>query len=107
MFYTEIIPHLLLPPSFEHSHLYILILYAYATITELVNIIVSLYTCIREAIGLNLGLYAAYPEFFRLSPQSLQANSDEVPRLGHNSILTNIFQFIIHTSEYSTLSAPR
>lgn len=79
-----------------NSHLYLLILYTYDSLPKQVKIVVTLYTLIWEAINLNLDRNTDYPEVFCLLPRSLQANSGEVPRLGYNCILTNIFQFTSH-----------
>lgn len=76
IFYTGIIPHLqgtatmlreenlLLPFSFENSHLYILILYTYDSLPNQVNAMVTLYTLIWESISLILGRNTGYPEVF-------------------------------------------
>jgi hypothetical protein len=51
-------------------------------------------------LGLKLGWITGYPGFFTVFPQSLQANVGTVPRLGHNHLFPNPFQYIIHQPPY-------
>jgi hypothetical protein len=47
----------------------------------------------------NLG---GTPEILHGFPQSLQENSERVPRLGYDQFLPNPFQFVIHLSSDAT-----
>jgi hypothetical protein len=53
-------------------------------------------TCILEVVGSYLNRNTCYSEVLRRSPDSLQANSGFIPRLGHDSCLPNVLQFFIH-----------
>jgi hypothetical protein len=64
---------------------------------------VTLYTCILEALGSNIGWRTAYLEIFRDFTQPLQKTSG-LHRIGHHNFLPNPHQFIIQLSSYhSTL----
>jgi hypothetical protein len=49
-----------------------------------------------EVLGSNLGREIGHPEVYHEFPQSLQANSGIILRLGHDRFLPNPFTFIIH-----------
>jgi hypothetical protein len=72
--------------------------------TEQASIAVSLETCIWDVLGSNLGwTSAALTEAFRDIPQSLQANSGIVPRLGRELLLPNPLIFAFHESSYHSM----
>jgi hypothetical protein len=67
--------------------------------TEQADLDVTLYICILDVLGSNLGRSTGYSErISRYFPQSLQTNAGIVTRLGHDRFLPNPFQFIIHLS---------
>jgi hypothetical protein len=61
--------------------------------TEYVHIAVA---CILEVVGSYLDRNTSYSEVLRRSPESLQASSWFIPRLGQDRFLPNPFQFFIH-----------
>jgi hypothetical protein len=65
--------------------------------TEQVGLEVTLWTCIREVLGSNIGR-DTYPEFFHGFPQYLQINAGILPILNYDGFLPSPFQFIIHLS---------
>jgi hypothetical protein len=52
-------------------------------------------TCILEVVGSYLDRIIGYSEVLRCSSESFQANSGFIPRLGHDRLLPNPFQFFI------------
>jgi hypothetical protein len=53
-------------------------------LTERNGLSVTFYPSILEVLGWNPGHDACYPEAFRDSPPSCQANAETVPRSGHD-----------------------
>jgi hypothetical protein len=47
-------------------------------VTEMSTVEVTLYACIQEMLGSNLGRSTCYPEVFRSFPQPFQANLEAV-----------------------------
>jgi hypothetical protein len=71
--------------------------------TEQAGPAVTLWTCIRHALGSNLGWGGSYTEGFRNFPQSFQEISRIIRQLAYDRFLSNPFQFIIfnHLSLFS------
>lgn len=64
---------------------------------EQVGIAVTFYTRMRTVLGSNSGQdVAVLSDVFRGFPQYAQENSRMVPRLGHDRVLSDPFQFVIH-----------
>jgi hypothetical protein len=61
---------------------------------------------IRDVLTLKVGWCTGYPEWyiFRGFPQFIQAKSRMVSPLGHDILLQNPFQFIIHQPFYHSTS---
>jgi hypothetical protein len=45
---------------------------------------------------MSTGTQAFLTDIFRVPPQSLQQISETVPRIGHDSFLSTLFQFMTH-----------
>jgi hypothetical protein len=61
----------------------------------------TLETRVREVCGLHVGRGTSYPDRFRDFPQSVQANSGVVPRLGHDRFFSR--DFPIHNVSHRTI----
>ena len=53
---------------------------------------------IRNGMGTNLDLITGYKGGFHGFPQSIHANDEKVPRLGHECFLLHLYHVIIHPS---------
>jgi hypothetical protein len=75
-------------------------------ITMMAGVAGRLYTCIWEALNLNLNKGTGYLDYgFYCFPQSLHANAKILPHLGYKSFLSESFP--IHQSFYhSTHNTP-
>jgi hypothetical protein len=69
--------------------------------TELAVLVVTLQTCIRELLGLNLSPNTSYPDWdFYGFTHSRHANARIGHRIDHDRVLSNPFQSRIHQSPY-------